>query len=156
MRLLQVATVYTDFWLDKITRKSCHGSYVIYCKKSLPWAGKARATCTDFVAKRRPTLYYLQQRVATCNNLICYKTGWWVVKRATSLLNSIRSHGTKQVARFCCPFYRTLRKQLVSSLVWSYQDVFFQPTRGNFSQSKGFSVSSFQLPAYMSQCKGRI
>ena len=42
----------------------------------------------------------LSPSFATCNNLICYKTGWWVVIRATSLLNSIRSHGTKQVARF--------------------------------------------------------
>ena len=33
------------------------------------------ATCTDFVAKKRTTLYFLQQIFATCNNLICCKTG---------------------------------------------------------------------------------
>ena len=38
-------------------------------QKKFAWAGKARATCTDFVAKSRPTLYYLQQLLANCNNL---------------------------------------------------------------------------------------
>ena len=28
-----------------------------------------RATCTEFAAKRRNTLYFLQQRFVTCNNL---------------------------------------------------------------------------------------
>ena len=34
-----------------------------------------RATCTTCVAKRRTTLYFLQQLFATRNNLICCKTG---------------------------------------------------------------------------------
>ena len=32
-----------------------------------------------------------------------------MVKRATSLFNSFCSNVAKQVARFCCPFYHTLR-----------------------------------------------
>ena len=38
------------------------------------------------------------------NNLICCKT--FV---ATSLFNSFRSNVARQVARFCCPFFRTLK-----------------------------------------------
>ena len=34
-----------------------------------------RATFTEFVAESRTTLYFLQQIFATCNNLICCKTG---------------------------------------------------------------------------------
>ena len=34
-----------------------------------------RATCTDFVAKSKSTLCFLQQLFATCNNLCCCKTG---------------------------------------------------------------------------------
>ena len=45
------------------------------------------------------------------NNLICRKTGlMWVVKRATPLFNSFCSNVAKQVARFCSPFFRTLRQ----------------------------------------------
>ena len=33
-------------------------------------------TCTDFVAKSRTALYFLLQLAATCNNMICCKTGW--------------------------------------------------------------------------------
>jgi len=48
---------------------------------------------------------------ATCNNLVCCKTGLNVLlKRATFLFNSFCSNVAKQVARFCCPFYRSLRK----------------------------------------------
>ena len=47
--------------------------------------------------------------LATCNNLISCKTtpDSRVVKRATQLFNYC-SNFAKQVARFCCPFYRTL------------------------------------------------
>ena len=34
-----------------------------------------RATCTDFVAKRRTTFDFLQQFCATCDDLIFCKTG---------------------------------------------------------------------------------
>ena len=34
-----------------------------------------RTTCADFVAKRRTTLYFLQQLLVTCNNLLCCNTG---------------------------------------------------------------------------------
>ena len=43
------------------------------------------------------------------NNLICCKTGFmWVVKRGTSLFNSLCSNVARQVACFLLPFKRTL------------------------------------------------
>ena len=80
IRLVQVACILGADW--KKLRWSCaiRGSYVICCKTSLPWAGKTSASCTDFLAKSRTTLYFRQQLSATCNKLICCKTdlirGW--------------------------------------------------------------------------------
>ena len=44
-----------------------------------------RATCTDFVAKSRTNLYLLQQMLATCNNLICCKTGLNVASKTRDI-----------------------------------------------------------------------
>ena len=41
----------------------------------------------------------------------------WVVKRATSLFNSFCSNVAKQVARFCCPFFRTLTSLTVEAVI---------------------------------------
>ena len=38
----------------------------------------------------------------------------WVVKHATSLFNSFCSNVANKVARFCCPFYRTLRFRAIN------------------------------------------
>ena len=74
IRLVQVACILGADW--KKLRRSCaiRGSYVTCCKTSLPWAGKTSASCTDFLAKSRTTLYFRQQLSATCNKLICCKT----------------------------------------------------------------------------------
>ena len=74
IRLLQVAWILTFDWIKFRGRHAIHGSYVTCCKTSLPWAGKKR-NMYRFCCKSRTTLYFLQQIFATCNNLICCKTG---------------------------------------------------------------------------------
>ena len=88
-----------------------HGGYVTCCQNGCLGAVK-RATCTEhFVSKSRTTLYFLQQSCTTWNILICCKTGLtWVVKRATSLEPFCRKVAL-QVARFCRPFYGTLKER---------------------------------------------
>ena len=110
-RLLRVAWILTSDWIKLCGSHAIHRSYVTSCKTSLPWAAKTRSMYR-FCCKKWTTLYFLQQLFATCNNLICCKTGWMrVVKRAASLFNSFCSNIAKQVARFCCPFYRTLKQE---------------------------------------------
>ena len=66
----------TDFWLDKITRKSRHTlELTSLAAKQVCFGPVEHGTCIDFVAKSRTTLYFLQQLFATCNYLICFKTG---------------------------------------------------------------------------------
>ena len=110
----------TDFWLDKITRESRHTSELRHLQQtSLPWTGR-RATCTDFVAKRTTTFYFLQQMFATGNNLNCCRTAVWrrpVVKRATSLIQLVLQQCCKtSCAFFCFLFYRTLKDKLTDSM----------------------------------------
>ena len=50
-----------------------YGSYVPCCKFAL--GPVKRATYTDFAAKGRTSLCFLQQLFATSTNLICCKTG---------------------------------------------------------------------------------
>ena len=71
---LQVAWILTFDWIKFRGRHAIHGSYVTCCKTSLPWAGKTR-NMFRLCCKSRTTLYFLQQIFATCNNLICCKTG---------------------------------------------------------------------------------
>ena len=75
--LVAACFLNTGLLMDKITRESHHKRefcHLLQTKFTLNEPVK-RATCTDFVAKSRTTLYYLQQIFATCNNLICGKTG---------------------------------------------------------------------------------
>ena len=69
-----------------------------------------RTTCTDFVTKSSTSLYFLQQLSITFQD----KFDAWVVKRATSLLNSFCSNIAKQVTCFFCSFYRTFRGGFIS------------------------------------------
>ena len=70
-----VALTLTSDWIKLRGSHGIHGSCVTCCKKVCLGPVK-RATCTDFVAKNRTTLYFPQQLFAACNNLICCKTGW--------------------------------------------------------------------------------
>ena len=71
-----------------------------------------RTTCTDFVTKSRTNLYFLQQLSTTFQD----RFDAWVVKRATSLLNSFCSNIAKQVTCFFCPFYCTFRGGFIEVL----------------------------------------
>ena len=54
--------VNTDFWLDKITRESRHTQelrHFLQNANQVFLGPVKRATCTDFVAKSRTTLYFL-------------------------------------------------------------------------------------------------
>lgn len=55
---------------------------------------------------------------ATCHNLVFLQDAVWtcVAKRATSRFNSFSYNVSKQVALFCCPFYRCLRWQTLRAL----------------------------------------
>ena len=71
IRLLQVEWIQTSDWIKLRGNHAIHGSYVTWCKTSLPWV--KRSTWKDYVAKSRTTLYFLQQLFESCNNLICCK-----------------------------------------------------------------------------------
>ena len=107
--------VNSDFWLDKLRgTRTIHRSYVTSRKSSLPYAGKT-FNMYRVCWKSRTTHYFLQPLFATCSNPICFRTGLvWVVKRATSLINSLCGNVAKQVARFRSPFYRTFRSNTIS------------------------------------------
>ena len=58
IRLLQFAFILDSDWKKLPGSRAIRGSYVTCCKTSLPWAGKTRASCTDFLAKSRTTFYF--------------------------------------------------------------------------------------------------
>ena len=98
--------VNTDFWLDKITRESRYTREFNHLPKtSLPWAAKTRQHVQNLLAKKRTAFYFLQQLFVTCNNLVAVRQDRFdlsVVKRATSLLNSLCLRNVaKQVRVFC-------------------------------------------------------
>ena len=101
--------VNTDFWLDKLRgNHAIHGSYVTSYKTSLPWEPVKRATWTDFVAKSRTTLSFLQQIFATCNNLICWKTGLKETSKTSNIVIQL-------VLQQCC---KTSCTVLLTDLPW--------------------------------------
>ena len=68
-----------------------------------------RATCTDFVAKSRTTFDFRQHWFcATCDNLICCKTGLNVGGKTPKIVFSTR-FAVKNKLHFLLRFYRTLR-----------------------------------------------
>ena len=74
----------TDFWLDKITRESCR-------TRELPQGLAAKQVCLGSV-KCTTCKDFVQQLFATCINLICCKTGWFLGgKMCTLLFNSFCS-----------------------------------------------------------------
>ena len=117
IRLLQVAWILTSDWIKLRGNHAIHGSYVT-CRKQVCLGPVKRAKCTDFVAKSRTTLYFLQQILATCSNLICCKAGLneasktsniaiqivfkqcWKTKY-TFLLPVLPYHKTRKMYRLC-------------------------------------------------------
>ena len=84
IRLLQVAWILTSDWIKLRGNHAIHGSYVTCCKQVCLGPVK-RATCTDFVAKSRTTLYFLQKILATCSNLICCKADLNVASKTRNI-----------------------------------------------------------------------
>ena len=65
-----------------------------------------RATCTDFVAKSRTNLYLLQQMLATCNNLICCKTGLNVASKTRDIaIPFVLQQSSKTSCTFVLPVF---------------------------------------------------
>ena len=119
LRKTKTCNLFCKIAAKRVEKEWC--AYVSLVAKQI-WK---RATCTDFVAKSRTTLYILRKLLGTCSNLIVAKQLWtWVVKRATSLFNSFCSNVAKQQHVFCCPFHRTLgrcrnRCQFTSALLYA-------------------------------------
>ena len=114
IRLLQVASILTTDWITLRGSHATHGYYVICCKTSLPWAGK---TCTDFVARNRTTLCFLQQLFATCINLNCWKTGLNVGGK-TRFSTSLAAMLQNKLQVFCCPFCFISKNGVCVILPW--------------------------------------
>ena len=105
--LLQVAWTLTFDWI-KITRDSRHTGELSYVTFADLRPVK-RATCTDFVAKSRTTLYFRQQLFAACTTRFVARQVWvWVVKLITSLFNQFWSNVAKEIVRLCCLFSRKI------------------------------------------------
>ena len=74
IRLLQFAFILDSDWKKLRGSRAIRGSYVTCCKTSSPWAGKTRASCTDFLAKSRTTFYF-------GNNFPQPATNWFVARQ---------------------------------------------------------------------------
>jgi len=74
IRLVQVACILDSDGKKLRGNRAIRGSYATCCKTSLPWAGKTRASCTDFLAKSRTTLYFR-------NNFPQPETSWFVARQ---------------------------------------------------------------------------
>ena len=89
----------------------------IFTQKIL-W-GKTRCTCCTFYRLNANLFYrkWRNLRVWCHLRVILFnQTNWtWVIKRATSLFNSCCGNVSKQVARFCCLFYRSFTDPLFLS-----------------------------------------
>ena len=85
----------TDLWLDKITRESC-------CTRELPKVLATKQVCPGSV-KCTTCKDFVEQLFATCINLICCKTGWFVSGKKWSSTIQTRFVAMLQVACFCCP-----------------------------------------------------
>ena len=74
-----------------------HAGFTSLAAKQVSLGPVKHKTCTDFVAKSRTTLYFLQP---TATWFVARQSNSWEIKRATSLFNSCKNFA-KQVARFC-------------------------------------------------------
>ena len=94
--------VNTDFGLDKITGESRHSRDLRQLLKNKIVGPVKRATCTDFVAKRRTTPFFPQPATTW---FVARQFDSWVVNAQRGwLFNSFWSNVAKGDARFCCSF----------------------------------------------------
>ena len=75
----------------------------------------------------------------------------WVETCASSLHNSFRSNVAKRVARFCCPFFPTLRGLRVTSLpsLWTCLRVLFQYFHQNLDNALAFCNKRYTFPSFV-------
>ena len=103
LRSLQVAWTLSSDWMKLCESHAIRGVTSLAAKTGLPWAGGTRNMYRFWCKKECSLLSAATWLVASSQVESC------VVKPATSLLNSSCSNVSKQVARFCCSFYRTFK-----------------------------------------------
>ena len=130
--LVVASCVNTDFWLDKITRELCHTRELRHFLQNRFALSRYNAQHEQILLqKSRTTLYFDQQIFATCNNLICWKTG---LKEASKTSNIAFRLVLQQCCKRSCtvllpdlpwldiPWYGTVRLQYRISYIkitWS-------------------------------------
>jgi len=104
IRSLQVVWILTSYWIKLLGSHAIHGIYVT-CWKTKLFGPVKRATCTDFVAKRRTTPFFPSFRNLQQPDLLQDSSirGWLNAQRGW-LFNSFCSNVAKRDARFCCSF----------------------------------------------------
>ena len=114
IRLLQFAFILDSDWKKLRGSPAIRGSYVTCCKTSLPWAGKTRASCTDFHAKSRTTFYF-------GNNFPKPATNWFVARQIWFVGGK-----TRNIAIEC--FHMTSRRPYWCSkpILWTLNSLLMQ------------------------------
>ena len=100
-----VNTDCTSDWIQLGGSHVIYGMFVTCCKPSLPLASKSRIMYR-ICLKNSTTLYFRNLQQA---DLFQDRFDSSVIKCIRLLFNSFCSNDGKQVARFRCPFYRTLK-----------------------------------------------
>ena len=95
IRLLQFAFILDSDWKKLRGSRAIRGSYVTCCKTSLPWAGKTRASCTDFLTKSRTTFYF-------GNNFPQPATNWFVAREVWFVGDEMGNTAFQLVLYQCC------------------------------------------------------
>ena len=114
IRLVQVACILDSDWKKLRGSRAIRGSYVTCCKTSLPWAGKTRANCTDFLAKSRTTLYFPQPA-----------TRWfvarqiWFVGGKTSNISIVSFHMTSRRPYWCSKTMKRRPCWCLKPILWT-------------------------------------
>ena len=105
---LVASCLNTDLLFVKNRSHTIHRIYVTCYNSRLPWAGKM---CNMYRFCCKKEVYFLQHLFATCNSLICCKAGLIVGDKMRSIAVQLvlQHYVAKQLAHFCCRFYRSFR-----------------------------------------------
>ena len=137
-KLLQVVWILSSDWMKLRGSHTIDGNCVTCCETSLPWAGKTHNIYRFFTSKSFWCKKYKYSLLSARTGFVASRqVDSWVVKPATSLFII-----AKQVARFCCPFYRIFRLWSTSilgsrdlSCTVSGFDQVLKVTRGGFKRA---------------------
>ena len=114
IRLVQVACILDSDWKKLRGSRAIRGSYVTCCKTSLPWAGKTRANCTDFLAKSRTTLYFPQP----AKSWFVARQIWFVGGK-TSNISIVSFHMTSQRPYWCSKTMKRRPCWCLKPILWT-------------------------------------